>query len=249
MDGIVVDSGDRGVEALKQFHNDLLTQSDLVLCSLADELRRHNNGHLPENHLKATVRETDTNVYLLETNIGEKSQLTALGKQALMAVGGLNLRIEEMQRHKALSGFVPEEVFIFGKKKELLQHQSEPNPSDRRFERVLTVSNLPQPNYNQTDIRIDVNKLLQARSSPECVEFREWLRTSDDYTDKQVHRMVKGFRARFSELVHAPLGKTLRILLAAKLGGTPGALLGALDMFLVDRLLPRSGPAAFLSRK
>ena len=242
------------MEALKQFHTDVLLCNDLVLASLAHQFRCVTGI---ENHeFTANVRETDDNVYLLETNLTKNPALTSMqsreiGRKALFGVADLNLRIEEMQWHNALAGFIPEDAFMFTKKIDLLVRQDEPNPQDRRFERVLTVANLPQPDYNQSDIRIDSGKLLSARSSPECVEFREWLRTSDGYTDEQIHKMVNGLRTRLTECVNAPIGKTLRILLVAGLGTNfvRSAVWGAIDGFLLDRLLPRSGPAAFLSRK
>lgn len=255
LDSIILDSGERGTDALKQFHNDVLNAGELIASSVADQLQRIGKLQPGMREVEAKVYEPDPNVYRLETNVGEESHLSPdelreLGKKALFAVANMNLRIEDMQRHSALSGFIPDEAFIFGRKTDLLAHQSDANAGDRRFERVLTISNLPQPDYNQTDIRIDVNKLLKARSSPECIEFREWLQTSDSYSDEQIHRMVRGMKARFMEFVHAPAGKAVRILLAAKLGATPACsiVLGALDMFLLERLLPRCGPATFLSR-
>jgi hypothetical protein len=257
LDSIILDCGERGAEAPKQFHNDVLTVGELITSSVADQLQRAGKLQPRMQDVEAKVYESAPNVYRLETTLGEESHLSPeelreLGKKALFAVANMNLRIEDMQRHSALSGFIPDEAFAFGRKTELLTHQSHASAADRRFERVLTISNLPQPDYNQTDIKIDVNKLLKARSSPECSEFREWLQTSDDYSGEQIHRMVRGIKARFMEFVHAPVGKAVRILLAAKLGATPARsiALGALDMFLLERLCPAAAgdvPEPFVS--
>jgi hypothetical protein len=104
LDSVTIDPGGRGADALKQFHVDVLSSSDLIAASLAHELRSFD---IEDHKTVATrVRETDSNVYLLETNLRSgpnltPEQLRTVGRDAFLGVANLNLRIEEMRRKPA----------------------------------------------------------------------------------------------------------------------------------------------------
>jgi hypothetical protein len=92
------------------------------------------------------------------------------------------------------------------------------------------------------------------RDTPECREFREWLRGLDSVTDDEVRERMRSMKAQVSQAIHGTAGKVLRLAVATGIGLIPvaGAVLGpaasAMDTFLVERVLPRSGPLAFLDQ-
>jgi hypothetical protein len=101
--------------------------------------------------------------------------------------------------------------------------------------------------------RIDVDALLKTRNSSECREFREWLCTLPDVSDSDIRKMVAGVRNKAASLVSSVAGRVVRFAATTGIGLIPGAGLiagpavGAIDSFLVDRVLPRSGVVAFLT--
>ncbi len=98
-----------------------------------------------------------------------------------------------------------------------------------------------------------MDSLLKVRDSAECKEFREWLSTLRDVTDDEIKHMVAGLRSRMAGMATSPLGKLVRFATTTGIGLIPGAGLiagpaaGAIDSFLVEKVLPRSGVVAFLT--
>jgi len=70
--------------------------------------------------------------------------------------------------------------------------------------------------------------------------------------DDEIRNRVASLRARAGLMVGSETGKAMRFLITAGVGLVPTAALPALglsvaDQFIVDRLLPRSGIAAFVN--
>jgi hypothetical protein len=65
---------------------------------------------------------------------------------------------------------------------------------------------------------------------------------------------VKSLRARIGAVLHTGIGKGLRFVVSTGLGTIPpigvvaGAVAGAVDSFLIDRVLPGSGVYTFVNR-
>jgi len=101
-------------------------------------------------------------------------------------------------------------------------------------------------------LAFDVTKLLELRNREEWGEFREWLRNIDTESNQQIAARFKDVRAQAAEVLRSPSGRAVRFLVTATagLGGLiPGAAVAAVDVFLVDQLLGRPGPAAFISSR
>ena len=118
----------------------------------------------------------------------------------------------------------------------------------KRFDRVLLVADLPDLGFAARTGNLNVDQLLKVRETKECKNFRTWLASTDTATDDEVTEAIRGFRQRLALLAASMPGKALRWLAvkgaSVKLGPVPGLI----DKYVVDRILPRPGPAAFLSR-
>ena len=99
-----------------------------------------------------------------------------------------------------------------------------------------------------------MDKLLRARESAECLEFRAWLTKLDGVSDKDVADLVGGFRNRVGSLAHSGPGKILRLAATSAIGSIPGyglvtgPIAGVVDSFLIDKVFPTSGVVAFLTQ-
>jgi len=81
------------------------------------------------------------------------------------------------------------------------------------------------------------------------VEFRGWLADIDKLSDSEVSDRVASLNAKLGLAIQTRTGKALR-LLATTVAGLylpAGIVLSALDQFLWDRFLRRSGVAAFIN--
>jgi hypothetical protein len=170
-------------------------------------------------------------------------------RDGLMAVATLEQNIGEMKNYSALVGFSAEELPMFEERMSGLARLAYPE-IERRAARIARLTGLP--GFNPQQRRLDVGKLLQIRESDELRSFRDWLATSDSLSDNEVRQILRGFRARVSSF--ARVGSvTMTRWVVEQIAGLAhpilGAVVSALDTFLLERLFPHSGPAAFVNKK
>src|SRR4029077_10564109 len=95
-------------------------------------------------------------------------------------------------------------------------------------------------------------KLLRVRNSSEAREFRDWLGEIGCASDAEIKERVASLRTRAGLVTTSPAGKAMRFFVNTGLSlipnlAVPALLTGVLDQFILDRLLPRSGIAAFVN--
>jgi hypothetical protein len=261
LDRITVVPDALGSATMTQLGQDLANNRDVCRVSLLHHLRQEEHRDLTLADIECSLDEIAEGDFRARTNLetlgyADEQSEHRIVERALLAVGGLNLRLERMEALAVVSGFRQEELPIFDSKLDYLARQLDPDVQVERFHRIVELAGLPDPGtvVDAGDV-IDVDKLLKVRELDECREFRAWLRGIDSDTDKELQQRVDGLRARVSEAIRSPAGRVLRFSIAAGAGFIPGAgivagpALGAIDAFVVDRLLSAPGPAAFLSHE
>ncbi len=177
-----------------------------------------------------------------------------LVERAILAIAGLDQRIRLMESFEAVTGFRDDEAVLFEQKASILLAQLDPTRQERRFDRVVTLGGLPGLDAHPLGTRIDVRRLLALRESAECRELRVWLRGVDSETDAGIEASFGDVRDELAAITRSPLGRTVRFVAATAIGLVPfvgpiiGTVVSAADTFLLDRVLGKPGPAAFLGR-
>lgn len=177
-----------------------------------------------------------------------------LVERGILEVAGLDQRIHLMDSLGAVTGFQDDDAELFEQKMSYVWSQVDPAIQDRRFDRVVTLGGLPSLGALPRDGRIDVHRLLRLRERPECRDLRAWLRGVDSKTDQEIIATFGSLREELAAATQSPLGRTVRFLTATGVGLAPvigplvGVALSAADAFLLDRILGKPGPAAFLGR-
>lgn len=249
---------DFGTTTLTQLKTDLAANRPviglLVKKTLAEQMSAAVKGDII-----LRVHQIDDSDFRVETDIAERLHLSELDthkaiERALLAAGGLNQRIEQMQTYSAISGFLPEEVPLFAERLDFLVNALLPQRQEERFQRILTIKGLPKLDQVDADTRIDADKLLKIRDSVECREFRAWLSMIDYASDSEIRERVNSLHSKVSGLMHTKPGTDLRFATVTGIGFVPiigtglGVLFGALDHFLLEKVFPYSGPASFINR-
>ena len=177
-------------------------------------------------------------------------QAHLLLQRSVTAVVNLNHRLAEMEAYSALTGFLESEApLLFGKLAGIISPQN-PTPAEEQFKRVIEVAEVPDFKPGQ---KIDVEKLMKIRDSAECRDFRRWLSTAEDISDDEIRAQAGGMRNKLASLTGSSGGKAFRLAATTLIGNIPvaglvlGPAAGAVDSFLVDRVLPKSGIFAFLT--
>lgn len=192
---------------------------------------------------------TETNLDKI-TNLTTKQIHDAVG-QGLAAASILNVRVALMHGFTALSGFQVNDLPLFEEKLEFVAREFDPDVQLTRFDRVREIVGLPDVSNDLAVRDVDMAKLIEITSGQEVHDFRQWLRASDSLTDKDMEDLVHPVRDALAQAIRTPAAKAVRLATTAGVGvlfPPAGVGLSVLDTFLVDKVMPRPGPTAFLSR-
>lgn len=255
VDALVHFPDDAGRKSLDALPSDLTGNLNLVRAATSAAVTKHLRHEVDESSFTIRIEQEDEYVFTAVTDVQERLGLSAeeadkVVQDALLAIAGLNQRLEEMESYQALSGFREGELSIAEKKLAFLARQLDPEAQEERFGRVITIAELPDPETAAGTVNVE--RLLEARDSEELREFRRWLRTLDAATDDEIAEAVGSIKARLSEAVHSPTGRAIRFVASTVAGAIPvagpiaGIAVGALDTFLLDKIIPEPGPISFI---
>lgn len=255
---LVICPKDFGEVSLKQLRTDMATNAPIVSTLTARTLRDKLDAAIAPDDFHIKICQIDDKGFRVESDIIDHFSLSELDthrliERALLGVGGLNQRIEEMRTYSAISGVLPDEVPIFSDKLHFLVENLSPGVQEERFQRMLNIKGIPELDRINDHTKLDAEKLLRIRDSVECREFRTWLSTIDSASDREIKERVSSLQAQLSALTHTKPGKIVRFLTTSGVGFIPivgpvlGTAIGILDHFLLEKLIPYSGPATFIN--
>jgi hypothetical protein len=246
---------DAGRKSLDAMPRDLTRNLNLVYGATAAALSKQTGRPVSDEEFEIQIALVDEHVFAATTDIGERFGLTdeetdKVVQDALLAIGGLNQRLEEIEAYHAIIGFRASELGLAQEKLAYLVRELDPDAQEERFDRVITLAGLPNPETAPGTVNIE--RLLEVRDTEELREFRQWLRTLDTATDEEIAERVASVRAKLSGAVHSDTGKVVRFLATAGADLIPGGstlaglALSAADHFLLEKLLPEPGPITFI---
>src|SRR5437667_9304532 len=153
-----------------------------------------------------------------------------------------------MQNYHALSGAIDDELPLFGEKFNFLAASLSPKFKRETFDKVLRIGRFPSFDFETPTKHFDMQKFLEVRESKECTAFRDWLKHAQFLDEREIYLQVGSLRARLETLVQGTTGKMIRFAVSNAAGLVPvlGFAVSVLDTFVVEKILPISGPAMFL---
>jgi hypothetical protein len=182
----------------------------------------------------------------------DEAQAHAVARGALLAVAGTEYKLEQMKVHKSICIFREHDVAVLDDKLQYAWDQLNAGAQLRRFGRVLRLRDFPDFSGAAKVGGVDFARLLDGRESDQCSAFRRWLRETDKITDEELQAGTRSVREMLGDAARSIPGKLVRLAVTTGAGLLPvvgpatGAAASAADSFLVEKLLPRGGPHAFL---
>lgn len=240
-----------GQLTMDQVPTDLTMRLDIVRAATNWAIQEYGKRDPKGVDYSIALHQETADVFRAETDIGERFSLSEdevdrVLERAVLAVGGLNERFEEMHSYNAVTGLRETELRLFDAKLDSVMQQVDPSKQEARFTRVLELANLPDP--ETAEGTVNVGRLLEARGHDQVVEFRRWLRTLDAATDDEIRERIDCVRDRIAAAVYSDTGKAVRFAATAAADLLPfgGLVAGALDEFVLEKLLDEPGPVSFL---
>jgi len=245
-----------GTETIGGTRMDLARQ-DLLNAAIVRSARESPGVEIDIRSLTSKAEDIGDDEFRIDTNLFsvgklDERQAHDVVVRAVLAIADINWRIEVMKTHECLSGVLDEDTAFLGQKLGFLLRHIAPGRQEEHFDRVIHLAGFPDVSLEAEDCPIDADRLLKARESAACVEFRAWLQHLDDLSDKEIVDRVRAVKATVDGAFQSRGGKAARYLcitlagLIPKYGMAVGPVLGALDMFILDKIFTRRGPAAFI---
>ena len=200
-------------------------------------------------HLRGSDWSARTNLADLTTLDARQIHDAVYG--GLAAAATLNVRLVLMEAFNALTSFQINDLPLYEEKLSFLAREIDPDRQEERLDRVGSIAGLPEVSPDLFDNDVDLAKLVEITSGPEVEAFRSWLRTTDSISDEEVEELLRPVRDALAKAVRSPAGKAVRLATTTGVGALippVGLGLSAIDTFLVERVMPKPGPVAFLSR-
>jgi hypothetical protein len=244
-----------GVPAMLAFDSDLRANAPMFKAALMSRLRRRTGfGSIEEADVSLVVRPIDDTDFVTESNLESlgltKEEAHKIVESSLLGAGQVNSRIEDMQNYQALSGAIDDELPLFGDKFKFLAASLSPKLKEHTFDKVLRIGRFPAFDFAPPTKKFDMQKFLKVRESKECRDFRDWLKHAQFFDEPEIHSQVASLRTWLGTLVRGTMGKFIRLAVSTGAGLVPvpglGLAFGALDTFVLEKLLPISGPSMFL---
>ena len=190
-DSLVTLADDRGQLAVAQLNSDLKANLPILRLSVAVATKREFDKQVPPEDIVLTPELVKDNVWRVTSNLATIGDLDGNNvlraiERGLLGVGGLNLRLEAMQSHDAISGFRHDELPLMEEKFEQLVRDCFEDAQLERFDRVIELVGLPDVDPDPAVQDVDMPRLLEIMSGAEVREFRQWLRATDHATDEEI---------------------------------------------------------------
>lgn len=246
-----------GSELIEQLNHDLQSNRRIKVATII-ALNKYKGLKIEPNDFSIKFHQIDEKVFKVETNLDkliclDEMELHKFVETIIHSISNLNIRIARMKVSKALLGFCDSETRILYDKLGFLYESLAPNQFENNFNRVLQLKKY-QNILPECDTKININRLLEVRKSNEIREVREWLRKIDNAKDSEIMEQLNDIRSKLGVNVQGNQGKVSRFLVSTGIGCIPtygtvaSLILGAIDNFVLDKVLPYSGIIAFIDK-
>lgn len=248
---------DSNIELSRQTNEDLAGNRG-IKSSTALVLKKEKGFNVRSEDFFIKLHQIDSEIFEAETNLGEIFSLDELEvhkvvQQAIFGIANLNKKIAEMELHNSLSVFLEDDAPLFEDRLEFLVQSISPHNLEKNFNRVCRVQNFP--NIISMPLQtIDVERLLEVRTSEEIKVFRDWLRKIDNVSDDEIKEQLNNIRSKLGVIAQGDTSKASKLLISTLAGSVPGIgtiaglSLGAIDAFLLEKIVPYSGVVAFTEK-
>lgn len=209
--------------------------------------------------IKVKTHELSPGDFKIETNLNSLLGFSIeeehkVVQRALLSLGSFNQALLEMEAYNAVTIFDDEDSALFDQKYKFIVNQLDEHYVHSELSRIVKIIGLPDFSQTGVKYKINIEKLLKVKQSDEFLLFRNFLKNSNKFNDKELEGLFKSLKVKIAEASNAPLGKTARLLFGAGLGlipfiGTPlGLAVSAADQYLFEKIMPSKGVISFINR-
>jgi len=253
-------------EITEKSYSDYRNNDSAIKVGIASCLKETQNIEIDPHGIDLKIEFIDEEDFRVESNLQEITSLDIetihkVVERGLLGIVSRNHLIAKMKDFNCLVGYRENEVPVFGSNLDFIVERAiYPKKLNTSFQQVLSIKGLPDFSIAASQGEIDLIELLKIRNSKECEDFRTWLWNQDSIDPKELKDHLDSFLYKFSNFAKTPFGKGLRWFISTGLGVAIGGVgvtagvgasfgLSALDSFLLEHILPKSGAISFINDK
>jgi hypothetical protein len=241
-----------GQDAEEDTYRDLAANPEALKVAVAAQLRWRHGFAIRPRDFRLRMSPLRRGVYHADTDLPGLCRLPTpeIDDEITTALAGLahlNLRIEEMRGHSSITAFDDQDLTMFENRIAFLLDRQNARDQEAAFRRVVSLLDFPEIPVGH----FDAEKFLRLREQSECLEFRNWLSASADWSDGEIKDQVGSLRNSIGRFYQNIKGKALRVVGSIGLGIVAPPLVGAAftvaDAFLLDKVLKPAGAITFIA--
>jgi len=245
-----------GRVALETLESELSSASPILRAAIDAELRDRGLGVPGEYRFE--VHRDDNGSWFVGTDLEARLGLSVQDRRdlfgrALVGVGGLDLRLEQMSAYGSITAFNDADYALMDQKLAALISQISEDDRTEQLRRVVELTGLPS--LEDVPLKsINFDKFVSLRDSPHMRDFRQWLHGAASASDEEILDRAKDLSERVVDALQGRVARGARLALTTGVGFIPGVGtlaglgLSARDEFALKRLLGEVGPLAFFVR-
>lgn len=123
-------------------------------------------------------------------------------ERVLLGAAGLEQRFLLMEATESVPGFREDELSVVEERYGAAWKQLGGEAQEARFQRVVTIGDLPDLNNRPSGEDVKLRRVLKIRDTSDCREMRRWLREIDSETDAEISKCLFSFREGLAAATH-----------------------------------------------
>jgi hypothetical protein len=163
-----------GDRATAQTQLELDRDSGAVRRAIADRLSAWSGNPILPNEIEVRIHREGPIAIMVESNLTSKFRVSEIEAhriigESLLALSRLNARLENMQVCEAISGTRPDELPFYEDKLMFIAREVDPEAQPERFQRVLSIFDLPQIAGAVRDGKLSTEAFIKLRHMPRAL--------------------------------------------------------------------------------
>ncbi|MEP7148153.1 MAG: hypothetical protein ABI857_04660 [Acidobacteriota bacterium] len=225
--------------------------------AVAQQLRSKGIAVPTNNAYKLLMHRHEGDRFSVETNLADIAKCDDASahdaiQQAVLSLGGLRSQLEYMAHYEAIGTIGEADVPLLSDELQLFANRLTGQGEAEQLVRIAEIAGFPDLSRLAKERQLRLDKILELRETQEIVEFRSWLPTVANVSENELRARIESFSNRVASVLRSKHGKGLRWLMTKGLGmaePVSGTIVSLANTFLLEKLLPVSGPVSFVNEK
>jgi hypothetical protein len=254
LDTIIENPADIVPSTFQGLRRALLGDNEITKLAVSTAAHQFHGKSIPLTKLELEIESIKNSEYRTRSNVAELLSISEQESHKIVERGILNLsglyqRLSYMHGFNSSAWFHEEDVPLLNRELSRLSTMVTTTKLEEPFIRIQNLLGLPDITPSK---QIDIRLVMKLRESKECRDFRQWLESSEDLSNKEIGVLVNSFSEKISRAVDTIPGRAIRLAVSAGIGSAlagpaAGITLSAIEDFTFKYMVKKPGPISLIN--